>query len=200
MAGTFQKVQKFVNKSKNCKPNFVRFLKSWSSEEKQLCRSIVTFYLLKIRFVFNLVYFITTCSITLKIMKNLLWLNSCLCSSLKKFQVHVLCASVWIYLLFNCFSRVKINAFDRRLMLEKFGWHACCFQVKLVIFVARSCLQVRVLLIFCPSFALFFISLLLVVYFHACVTLAKQVSVLIHAALSKFSSFFRKETLQAKMS
>ena len=51
-------------------------------------------------------------------------------------------------------------------------------------FVARSCLQVRVLLIFCPSFALFFISMLFVVYFHACVILAKQVSVLIHAALS----------------
>ena len=54
--------------------------------------------------------FITTYSVALKIMKNLLWLNSCMCSSLKKFQVHVLCASVWIYLLFNCFSRVKINA------------------------------------------------------------------------------------------
>ena len=36
--------------------------------------------------------------------------------------------------------------------------------------------------------------------FHACVTLAKQVSVLIHAALSKVSSCFWKETLQAKMS
>ena len=36
--------------------------------------------------------------------------------------------------------------------------------------------------------------------FHACVTLAKQVSVLIHAALSKVSSWFWKETLQAKMS
>ena len=58
--------------------------------------------------------FITTFSVALKIMKSLQWLSSCMCSSLKKFQVHVLCASVWIYLLFNCFSRVKINAFDRR--------------------------------------------------------------------------------------
>ena len=36
--------------------------------------------------------------------------------------------------------------------------------------------------------------------FHACVTLAKQVSVLIHAALSKVSSCFWKETLQANLS
>ena len=36
--------------------------------------------------------------------------------------------------------------------------------------------------------------------FHACVTLAKQGSVLIHAALSKISSCFWKETLQAIMS
>ena len=57
---------------------------------------------------------ITTFSVALKIMEILLWLNSYMCSSLKNFQVHVLCASVWIYLLFNCFSRVKLNAFDRR--------------------------------------------------------------------------------------
>ena len=36
--------------------------------------------------------------------------------------------------------------------------------------------------------------------FHACVTLAKQVSVLIHASLSKVSSCFWKESLQAKTS
>ena len=101
--------------------------------------------------------FITTFSVALKIMKSLQWLSSCMCSSLKKFQVHVLCASVWIYLLFNCFSRVKINAFDRRLMLEKFGWHAFCFQVELVNFGTRLWVQVRVLLILCLAmlFSLF---------------------------------------------
>ena len=57
---------------------------------------------------------ITTFSVALKIMKNLQWLSSCMGSSLKKFQVLVLCASVWIYLLFNCVSRVKMNVFDRR--------------------------------------------------------------------------------------
>ena len=70
---------------------------------------------------------ITTFSVALKIMENLLWLNSYMCSSLKKFQVHVLYSSVWIYLLFNCFSRVKINALDRHSMLEKFEWHALLF-------------------------------------------------------------------------
>ena len=78
--------------------------------------------------------FITTYFVALKIVKILQWLSSCMGSSLKKFQVLVLCASVWIYLLFNCVSRVKMNAFDRRYMLEKFGWHAYCFQVKLVNF------------------------------------------------------------------
>ena len=58
--------------------------------------------------------FCTTFSVVRKIMKNLQWLSSCMGSSLEKFQVLVLCAGVWIYLLFNCVSRVKMNAFDRR--------------------------------------------------------------------------------------
>ena len=64
-------------------------------------------------------------------------------------------------------------------------------------------MKVRFLLLNCPSCALFFISMLLVVYFHACVTLAKQASGLIHATLRKFSSLVAvvlKETLQAKTS
>ena len=58
--------------------------------------------------------FIAGSSLALKIKKNLQWLTIDMRSSLKKFQVHVLCASAWIYLLFNCFSRVKISVFDRR--------------------------------------------------------------------------------------
>ena len=39
---------------------------------------------------------ITTYSVALKIMKTLQWLSSCMCSSLKNFQVHVLCEIAWI--------------------------------------------------------------------------------------------------------
>ena len=74
----------------------------------------ITFALLKNSVCVKPSLFITTYFVALKIVKILQWLSSCMCSSLKKFQVHVLCASVWIYLLFNFFSRVKINAFDCR--------------------------------------------------------------------------------------
>ena len=50
---------------------------------------------------------ITTFSVALKIMKNLQWLNSYMCSSLKKFQVHILCASVWIYCCLIAFLGLK---------------------------------------------------------------------------------------------
>ena len=57
-------------------------------------------------------------------------------------------------------------------MLEKFGWHAYCFQVKLVNSCARACRQVRVLLIVALAM-LFSLFSVVVNLFHACITLAK---------------------------
>ena len=87
-----------------------------------------------------------------------------MCCSLKKFQVLVLYASVWIYLLFNCFSRVKTNAFDRRSLSEKFRGMLYCLHVTLFHCVAKTCLQVRVLLVVCPRHALLFILKLVAVF------------------------------------
>ena len=84
-------------------------------------------------------------------------------------------------------------------MLENLCGMFYQYRVELVNFVAGSCMQVR----FCFYFALalpFLYVNVVSCLFHACVTLAKQVSVLIHAALSKFGSCFWKETLQANLS
>ena len=143
--------------------------------------------------------FITGCSRALKIMENFAVAYSFHVQPTVKVSWPV-AMHFWVDLFifrlpcqgFKCF--VSSNNCWKNL-----GGMLYCFSLSWLNIVARSCLQVRVLLIFCPSFALFFISMLFVVYFHACVTLAKQVSVLIHAALRKFSSCFWKETLQAKM-
>jgi len=57
----------------------------------------ITFALLENSVCIKPSLFITTYFVALKIVKTLQWLSSCMCSSLKKFQVHVLCASAWIY-------------------------------------------------------------------------------------------------------
>ena len=79
------------------------------------------------------------------------------------------CASVSV-----CFPflGLKEMCFYIKKMLEKFGWHAYCFQVKLVNSCARACRQVRVLLIVALAM-LFSLFSVVVNLFHACITLAK---------------------------
>ena len=64
----------------------------------------------------------------------------------------------------NCFSRFKANAFDRRSLSEKFRGMLYCLHVTLFNCVARSCLQVRVLLVVYPCHALLFILKLVAVF------------------------------------
>ena len=61
------------------------------------------------------------------------------------------------------------------------------YHVKLVIFVAGSYMHVKFLLLIALA-VLFYFIIVVNCLFHACVTLTKQAPVLMHAALSKFSS------------
>ena len=165
----FLNAYKFTEKCEKCQTNFVRFLKSLYLEVKCLSMYFVSVTPVNILFCAWASLIITTYSVALKIMKNLQWLSSCMCSSLKKFQVHVLCASAWIYCGLIAFLGLKWilsivvkcwKISEARFIVIKLSW--------LILLLDHVCK-----LEFCLYFAL---AMLFVLYnvvsylFHACKT------------------------------